>query len=370
MAKAKQLPSGSWRVQVYAGKDTAGKRRYLSFTALTRKEAEYQALQWQLHYKEISRDASAMTLAEAMDKYIASKDGILSPSTIRGYDIIRRNHLQGLMETRLNRITPAMVQEAINQEAKPYTDSRGRTQTPTPKSVRNIHGLLSAVLREYCPALHLNTTLPQKRLTEQAYLEPEQIGVLLRAVRGNDMEIPVLLALWLSLRSSEVTGLTWDCVDFERSTITVRQARVRDKDNRWVEKASTKTVGSTRTISAPAYIMDLLWAAKGEAGLEDPVVKISGNCLYQRLKVILRKNNLPDIRFHDLRHTSCSVMASLNIPEKYMMRRGGWSAPSVMRQVYTHTMSSKQRTVDQAIDTYFYSLMESGGSAGEAPHIV
>ena len=111
MAKAKQLLSGSWRVQVYAGKDAAGKRQYRSFTALTRKEAEYNALQWQLHYKEISRDTSAMTLAEAMDKYIASKDGILSPSTVRGYDIIRRNHLQGLMETRLNRITSAMVQE-------------------------------------------------------------------------------------------------------------------------------------------------------------------------------------------------------------------------------------------------------------------
>ena len=231
-----------------------------------------------------------------------------------------------------------------------------RTHTPTPKYVRNIHGLLSAVLREYYPALQLNTTLPQKQLTEQAYLEPEQIGVLLRAVKGNELEIPVLLALWLSLRSSEVTGLTWDCVDFEHSTITVRQARVRDKQNRWVEK-TTKTTNSTRTINAPAYIMELLWAAKENAGPEDHVVTIKGNCLYQRLKVILRKNGLPDIRFHDLRHTCCSVMASLNIPEKYMMKRGGWSSPSVMRQVYTHTMQSKQRTVDETIDRYFYSLL-------------
>ncbi len=357
MAKAKQLPSGSWRVQVYAGRDAAGKRQYRSFTALTRKEAEYNALQWQLHYREISRDTSAMTLAEAMDRYIASKDGILSPSTIRGYDIIRRNHLQGLMELRLNRLTPAMVQEAINREAKPYTDKRGRTQAPTPKSVRNIHGLLSAVLREYCPELRLNTTLPQKRLAEQAFLEPEQIGVLLRAVRGNEMEIPVLLALWLSLRSSEVTGLTWDCVDFERSTVTVRQAKVRDRENRWVEKDSTKTIGSTRTISAPPYIMDLLREARGDAVPEDHVVKISGNCLYARLKVILRKNGLPDIRFHDLRHTCCSVMMSLNIPEKYMMSRGGWSSPTVMRRVYTHVMQSKRCAVDETIDGYFYSLL-------------
>ena len=47
MANAKQLPSGSWRVQVYAGKDAQGKKQYLSFTRPTRKEAEYEALQCQ-----------------------------------------------------------------------------------------------------------------------------------------------------------------------------------------------------------------------------------------------------------------------------------------------------------------------------------
>ena len=193
MAKAKQLPSGSWRVQVYAGKDPSGKRQYLSFTRPTKREAEYAALQYQLNYKAAARDGSSMTLAEAMDRYIRSKDAILSPSTIRGYDIIRREHLRGLMDVRLNRLTPAMVQEAINQEAAPRTDARGVTKTPSPKSVRNVHGLLSAVLAEYRPELRLNTTLPQKRAAGQSVLEPEQIGALLAAVRDTEMEIPELL---------------------------------------------------------------------------------------------------------------------------------------------------------------------------------
>lgn len=356
MATAKKLPSGSWRVQVYAGKDAAGKPQYRSFTRPSKKEAEYEAMTWQLHYKEISRDSTAMTLAEAMDKYISSKDGILSPSTIRGYDIIRREHLKGLMEVRLNRLTPAMVQEAVNQEAKPYTDKRGRTRTLSPKSVRNIHGLLSAVLAEYCPGLRLNTTLPQKQVTEQAVLEPEEIAALLRAVDGTEMEIPVLLAVWLCMRSSEITGLTWDCVDFQRGTVTVKQARVRGKDNQWVEKG-TKTTGSTRTVNAPAYIMDKLAAARKDAETEY-VVNIKGNCLYQRLKTILRKNGLPDIRFHDLRHTAASVMLMLNVPDKYAQKRGGWSTPATMKTVYQHTMAAKRSTVDDMIDGYFYRLME------------
>lgn len=134
MATAKKLPSGSWRVQVYAGKNADGKPQYRSFTRPTKKEAEYEALQWQLHYKEVSRDTTAMTLAEAMDKYIASKDGILSPSTLRSYDAICRTALQDLMPVKLNRLTPQMIQESINQASKPYLDSRGRSRQRTPKT--------------------------------------------------------------------------------------------------------------------------------------------------------------------------------------------------------------------------------------------
>lgn len=358
MATAKKLPSGSWRVQVYAGRDAAGKPQYRSFTRPTKKEAEYEALQWQIHYKEISRDSTAMTLSEAMDKYIASKDGILSPSTIRGYDIIRKNHLKGLMDVRLNRMTPALIQEAINQESKPYTDGHGKTRTPSPKSVRNIHGLLSAVLTEYCPNLRLNTTLPQKKVAEQTVLEPEEIAALLRAVDGSEIEIPVLLAVWLCMRSSEITGLTWDCVDFQHNTVTVKQAKVRNKDNQWVEKG-TKTTGSTRTINAPEYIMNKLAAAR-ETASTDHVINIRGNCLYSRLKSILRKNDLPDIRFHDLRHTAASVMLLLNIPDKYAQKRGGWSTSSTMKTVYQHTIASKRSAVDDMIDNYFITLLHPG----------
>ena len=264
MAKAKQLPSGSWRVQVYAGKDASGKRQYLSFTALTKKEAEYNALQFQLHHKEVSRDSSNMTLDEAMQKYVSSKDGILSPSTIKGYDCIRRNNLRGLMDMKLNRLTPQLIQRAINEEAKPYIDEHGRRRTRTPKTIRNIHGLLSAVLAEYHPDLTLRTTLPQKKLKEQKVLEPDQIGTLLIAVEGTEMELPVLMGVWLCMRVSEITALTWDCIDFNQKTLTIKKALVRAKDGSWVEKA-TKTTISTRTLNLPDYIMSKLEAAKKQS---------------------------------------------------------------------------------------------------------
>ncbi len=82
MAKAKKLPSGNWRCLVYIGKDQDGKRKYESVTAPTKKEAEYKAAEIRLHCESHNTRTENLTLSEGIDKYIASKENILSPSTI------------------------------------------------------------------------------------------------------------------------------------------------------------------------------------------------------------------------------------------------------------------------------------------------
>lgn len=57
--------------------------------------------------------------------------------------------------------------------------------------------------------------------------------------------------------------------------------------------------------------------------------------------------------FHDLRHVNASVMALLQIPDKYAMERGGWKTDSTMKGTYTHTFSKARKDVDQIIDSYF-----------------
>lgn len=350
MATAKRLPSGNWRVQVYAGKDISGKKQYRSFTAPTKREAEYAALQFTLHYREITRDTAAMTLEEGMAKYISSRDGVLSPATIRGYETIRRHHLPGLANRRLRELTPTLIQEALNLEAKEHT----------PKTVRNVYGLLTATLRQYHPQLARDLeqhppTLPQKLVHEQTVLEPDQVGVLLRAVQGNPIEIPVLLAVWMGLRQSEILGLCWDSVDFQRHTLYIHQARVRNSSQELVLK-TTKTTASTRTLRMPEYIETRLLAAQEDA--DGPfVVNMTGSSLYSRFKTVLRHEGLPPIRFHDLRHCNCSIMLSIGVPEFYAQRRGGWATGKTMKRVYTHLLDSRRSAVDDTIDSYFSALI-------------
>ena len=79
--KAKQLPSGNYRVQVIDGYDDNGKRQVKSFTA----ETEWEALKMADDYKKgLYKKPCEMTVYEALEKYIESRDNILSPSTIKG----------------------------------------------------------------------------------------------------------------------------------------------------------------------------------------------------------------------------------------------------------------------------------------------
>ena len=87
MAKAKKLPSGKWRALVYDYTDSNGKRKYQSFTAETKKEAEFLAADYSLN-KKLRSSTHSITLYDGYTRYIESKSNVLSPSTLREY---RRN---------------------------------------------------------------------------------------------------------------------------------------------------------------------------------------------------------------------------------------------------------------------------------------
>ena len=87
MAKAKQLQSGNWRVLLYVGTEN-GKRKYKSFTAPTKKQAEYMAAEYAI-LPGAKKKAESMTLGEDIDRYIATKEGVLSPKTVREYKRLR-----------------------------------------------------------------------------------------------------------------------------------------------------------------------------------------------------------------------------------------------------------------------------------------
>lgn len=340
MAKAKKLPSGSWRVQVYLGKDKDGKSIYRSVTADTKKEAEFLAAEVRFKHKQKVTD---LTLTEAIDKYCESKSNILSPSTIRGYRTIQRNRLQSLMQLKLSKIDLTKFQQAINADAVNLSE----------KTLRNSVGLVKTILAVYMPDTRFDVSLPQKRKYEPVMLSLSQLQIFLKALQGDKYEFAILSAAWLTLRASEICGLTWSDYDPDKKTLRVRSALVMDENGEYVV-SGTKTTESDRTLNLSPYLCHLLDELPRTS---ERIIPVRPSTIRKRVQKICSENNLPIIRLHDLRHCSASIMLLLGIPQKYAMERGGWSTSQTMEKIYQHTFTDEKNAADEKINDFFNGLI-------------
>lgn len=343
MANAKKLPSGSYRVQVYSHTDDTGKRHYESFTAKTKREAERMASDF-LQEKDRLSDSRNWTLGEAIDKYIDSKRAILSVSTIQGYEKIRRHNFQALMDIPLKKITSAILQEAVLAELERKPQKR-RAATMSVKSVKNAYGLIGSTLARYSPGMVYSVEFPKTPRRIRTLPLPEEIFA---AVKGSKIELAVLLAMWLSFTESEIRGLTKSrSIDGDYITIREVMVQIGGED---VRKEMAKEETRNRRHRIPPYIKNLIDQVEG-----DVLVPYIPSVLLRNLKRLLREAGLPEITFHDLRHVNASLMAMLQIPDKYAQERGGWKTDYIMKTVYTETFSAERQRVDNIIDDYFSS---------------
>lgn len=340
MANAKKLPSGKWRVLVFDHTDSSGKRHYKSFTDTDRKRCEARAYEFQSD-RIYNVPIADLTLSQAIVHYIDSSKSILSPTTISGYDIILRFAFQGLMNVKLCKITNVMLREAVNAEAGRIGERTGKVISA--KTVVNEYGLISAVFHQYVPKLDLQVVLPQRPVKFKELPEP---AVIFEIIKGTDIELPCLLAMWLSLSMSEIKGL-YKSASIQDDFLVVQQVAVR-VNREYVLKDRTKVVSRSRKHKIPSYIKDLIDNVE-----TDQLVPMNGSEISHKFSRILAKNDIPHMTFHDLRHVNASVMAMLRIPDKYAEERGGWSSDNVMKRVYTHTFSDERMAVDQKIDAYF-----------------
>ena len=202
--KAKQLPSGNYRVQVIDGYDENGKRIVRSFTAAT----DWEAMKMADDYKKgLYKKPCELTVHEAFEKYLESRDNILSPSTIKGYNTIKEARLQLIRNTKLCDLTISDVQRAVNNDAK---------------------------------------------------------------------------------------------------------------------RLSRKSIKSALALLKSAMMMQEV-----------------------------------DITFHTLRHEFASTLNDPGVPSDYIQKPGGWSTDNVMKSVYTHTSSTKEKMYQEIIDDYFNGIIDN-----------
>lgn len=346
MSKAKKR-GNVWRVQVYDYTDENGKKHIRSFSASTKVRAEFLAAEFKQERKAHKRAPGDPTVGEAIDRYIELK-ALLSPTTLNAYRTMREYAFQDLMNVRVSLLDDEMMQAAINTEAKRKIRQTGKVISP--KSVKNEYALLSAALKEICHR-EFWVTLPKVQRHIKDYPDPVDV---LSAIIGSDIELPCLLAMWLSFSMSEIRGLM--CSDIKDGYITINRVLV-DVKGGPVIKENAKVETRLRKHKIPEYILSLINTTEtyiifAETGKNGPLIAYDRSQIYGRWRSLCKTYGL-ELSFHDLRHMNASIMDYLNFPTKLAQERGGWKTDHVMKSVYTHTFSEERERYDGLIDSYF-----------------
>ncbi len=328
--KIEKLPSGSYRIRkMYKGK---------TYTVIfDRKPTQKDAMQaMAAELDKVQERHTSMTFRDAADEYIAAKKNVLSPSTIRGYTGIIKQLPEKFLSENINDITAFDVQTEINRMAKEHS----------PKTVRNHHGFISAVLGAFRPNLKLTTTLPQKVKNEPYIPSDEDIKKILAYSKDTPFEIPVILACY-GMRRSEICALMPD--DIDGDIVHINKAMVQNEKMEWVIK-TTKTTAGTRELVIPAEIADRIreqgYVYKGYPG------KITEFLLSAQKKL-----SIPQFSIHKLRHYFASKMSAMNVPEADILKMGGWETDHVMKAVYRHSMIEKEENAKRDASKQLQSIL-------------
>lgn len=349
MAKNK-LPSGNLRKKVFIGyKEVDGVRKpvYKSVTGANKADLDEKVETVKQLYKS-GYTVKSQSLAHAIDIYIQRYENILSPATIRGYKTIRKFAFQNIMDMDIFDLTEQIISLAVVSECSRINEKTGKVLSA--KTIHNEYGLLAAVLKEY--NLEFHPKLPKVVKKQNDISTPD---VIFNIVKGTEMELPVLLSMWLSFTISEIKGLTKSkSISADGKYISIVEVQVLNDKNEMVSKDIAKNPKRNRTLRLPEYIKKLIDDVDG-----DIIVPMSRGMLYHNFTRLLEKNGLPKMTFHDLRHVNASTMSALQIPLKQAQDRGGWSTPNIMLSTYTQAFSAERKQADDKIDDYFNNIVGS-----------
>lgn len=338
MPKAKKTKAGTWRVRVYDYKDSTGKIHQKTFTASTKREAERMAME----YKDGPQLAD-LTVGEAVKGYIDTKKGVLSPSTHRSYMSIYRTHFES---SRIGSIKVAALDNISVQRFVSDLDL-------SPKTVRNISGLLTASVQMYAPTKVFVITMPARKRPDLYTPTTKEIGILIESIKKDrELYIVVLLCAFGPMRRSEACAIRYDDINYRTNTITVRRARVLDSDQKWTYKDTPKTDTSFRSIIFPQDAIKAIGRGFGYV-----IDKSTPDAISARLDHALKGAGLPHFRLHDLRHYAASILHAIGIPDQYIMARGGWKTDNVMKRVYRDTLTDVEKEMNGKINKYFSKII-------------
>ncbi len=331
------------------------------------KEADHRASQ--------KPDRVSISFVEAVRRWYAAKaedfEHPIDEVTKQGYQVLMKRHIIPYFETKgymLSEITKDNLQAFINEKARNgRIDGKGGL---APRSLKLIKNILNQTLL-YCVAEGMIPSnpcqfvkLPAVERYEVHFYTKSQIDELLQKIRNEPLFPLIRLTALYGLRRSEALGLCWDCVNFESETIMIR--RTVSKVTKAVAKDKTKNTFSRRSFPMTPDVRELLQNLKaqqetdkeffGKSYTDSNYVfrwndgrPFSPDYVTSKFRRLLITNNMPLIRFHDLRHSAASNLLNLGFSIKDVQEWLGHSNINTTANIYGHLDAKRKLGMAEAL---------------------
>ena len=301
----------------------------------------------------------------------------MRPSTYLTYHGYIENHIKPqLSKIPLNDLTTLHLQQLYKKLLAEGRVERIEAQKQpkglSAKTVRNIHQIISSALKlaveqrliAHNPAD--GCALPKAERKEMQTLPVEQLTSFLREAKDSGVFALYYIDLTTGLRRGELCGLMWTDFDAEKGTLTVRRT-LHNKEGGGYYVGETKTGAGRRIIKLPPSTVQLLskrkrtsisgWIFPNPIHPEDPIMPNSG---YTRMKKLLAEAGLPDMRFHDLRHTFATHALTSGVDAKTLSGILGHTKTSFTLDTYTHVTGDMHRKASGIVSEFMNDFVVKG----------
>ena len=287
--------------------------------------------------------------------------------TYNMYRIVIYKHIIPMLgHIQLQKLTPQQVQAFYTKKLDEGLSF---------KRVRGFHSVLHSALenavkwnlvgRNVCDLV----TPPVPRRHEIQPLTQEQAQRLLKVAQNHKLEALLTVAITTGMRRGELLGLHWQDIDLRTGSLQVKRT-VNRIGKHGLVVSEPKTARSRRNIVLPAFVIDVLKQHRkrqqeikkqaGDSWREMDIVfcsmvggYIEPSNLQGWYKKLLKSAELPDVRFHDLRHSAATILLGMGVHPKVVQELLGHSSISMTMDIYSHVLPSMQQEAMGKMDDLF-----------------
>lgn len=326
----------TWRVR----KTVKGKRVTATFDHKPTESEITIAISKQIVKPSVKGDKR--TFEDCAKEFIEVNDGSLTENTIGEYKSALNRLPNWFCETRLENIDSIVAQRAISEYAKQPTPHGG---VKCKKTVDNVWHFASVVLRTF--GIHGVEVHTSGKASDDGYMPTEKdITRLLQHIKGTEEEVPVMISAFASLRQGELLALTMD--DVKDGMIHVNKAMTKNGNIQLHPKNKT----SVRYTPIPKELEKLIHK-KGY------IYRWNANTLREHFNEACAECGLKHFNFHKLRSYYTCAAHYLGIPDKYIMKNGGWKTDHTLKKNYMRALADKQADEDKQIVAHFSKIIKS-----------